>query len=138
MEENVSEKHQTILNIIERCKENVERFNTSKKEIAVITNDEEYYLSLGMIFQLAVNHLIAKPQKRNLIARPLLNAKTNKECIRAFMSVYKKSDIDSMGWQGILISETLMYKDEEVKVTTDDNINLMIGWITYCNDLGEV
>lgn len=138
MEENVSEKHQTILNIIERCKENVERFNTGKKEIAVITNDEEYYLSLGMIFQLAVNYLIARPQKRNLIARPLLNAKTNKECIRAFMSVYKKSDIDSMGWQGILISETLMYKDEEVKVTTDDNINLMIGWITYCNDLGEV
>lgn len=138
MEEKVSKKHQTILNIIERCKENVERFNTGKKEIAVITNDEEYYLSLGMIFQLAINYLIAKPQKRNLIARPLLNAKTNKECIRAFMSVYKKSDIDSMGWQGILISETLMYKDEEVKVTTDDNINLMIGWITYCNDLGEV
>lgn len=50
----------------------------------------------------------------------------------------KKSDIDPLGWQGILISETLMYKDEEVKVTTDDNINLMIGWITYCNDLGEV
>lgn len=138
MEENVSEKHQTILNIIERCKENVKRFNTGKKEIAVITNDEEYYLSLGMIFQLAVNYLIAKPQKRNLIARPLLNAKTNKECIRAFMNVYKKSDIDSMGWQGVLISETLIYKDEEVKVTTDDNINLMIGWITYCNDLGEV
>ena len=138
MEEKVSEKHQTILNIIERCKENVERFNTGKKEIAVITNDEEYYLSLGMIFQLAVNHFIAKPQKRNLIARPLLDAKTNKECIRAFMNVYKKSDIDSMGWQGVLISETLIYKDEEVKVTTDDNINLMIGWITYCNDLGEV
>lgn len=138
MEEKVSKKHQTILNIIERCKENVERFNTGKKEIAVITNDEEYYLSLGMIFQLSVNHFIAKPQKRNLIARPLLDAKTNKECIRAFMNVYKKSDIDSMGWQGVLISETLIYKDEEVKVTTDDNINLMIGWITYCNDLGEV
>lgn len=138
MEEKVSKKHQTILNIIERCKENVERFNTGKKEITVITNDEEYYLSLGMIFQLAVNHLIAKPQKRNLIARPLLDAKTNKECIKAFMSVYKKSDIDPLGWQGILISETIMYKDEEVNLTDDDKINIMIGWITNRKNLGEV
>ena len=138
MEEKVSKKHQTILNIIERCKENVKNFNEDKKEVVVITNNEEYFLALGMIFQLAINNSIAKPQKRNLIARPLLDAKTNKECIRAFMNVYKKSDIDCMGWQGVLISETLMYTDDKVNVTTDDNINLMIGWITYCNDLGEV
>lgn len=138
MEEKVSEKHQTILNIIDRCKENVKNFNEGKKEIAIITNNEEYFLALGMIFQLAINNSIARPQKRNLAARPLLNAKTNKECIRAFMNVYKNSDIDCMGWQGVLISETLMYTDDKVNVTTEDNINLMIGWITYCNDLGEV
>ena len=138
MEEKTSKKHQTLLNIIERCKENVKNFNEGKKEVAVITNNEEYFLALGMIFQLAINNSIAKPQKRNLVARPLLNAKTNKECIKAFMNVYKNSDIDCMGWQGVLISETLMYTDDKVNVTTEDNINLMIGWITYCNDLGEV
>lgn len=42
----------------------------------------------------------------------------------------KKSDIDPLGWQGILISETIMYKDEEVNLTDDDKINIMIGWIT--------
>lgn len=49
------------------------------------------------------------------------------------MNVYKKAETDSiaMTWQGILISETLMYKDEEVKVKVDDKINLMIGWISH-------
>ncbi|MFR1686012.1 MAG: hypothetical protein ACLSVX_02375 [Massilimicrobiota timonensis] len=139
MDEKTSVKKQVILDIIERCKENIRRFDTGEKEVDVITNDEEYYIALGMIFQLMVNHMIVKPKRRNLIAKPLLNAKTNKECIRAFMNVYKKAETDSiaMTWQGILISETLMYKDEEVNVKTDDEINLMIGWISYCKDLGE-
>lgn len=80
-----------------------------------------------------VNHLIVKSKRRNLVAKPLLNAKTNKECLRAFMNVYKKTETDSiaMTWQGILISETLMYKDEEVEIKVDDKINLMIGWISH-------
>lgn len=133
MNEKKSVKKQVILDIIERCKENIRRFDTGEEEIDVITNDEEYYIALGMIFQLMVNHLIVKPKRRNLVAKPLLNAKTNKECLRAFMNVYKKAETDSiaMTWQGILISETLMYKDEEVEVKVDDKINLMIGWISH-------
>ena len=133
MDEKKSVKKQVILDIIERCKENIRRFDTGEEEIDVITNDEEYYIALGMIFQLMVNHLIVKPKRRNLVAKPLLNAKTNKECLRAFMNVYKKTETDSiaMTWQGILISETLMYKDEEVEIKVDDKINLMIGWISH-------
>ena len=133
MDEKKSVKKQVILDIIERCKENIRRFDTGEEEIDVITNDEEYYIALGMIFQLMVNHLIVKPKRRNLVAKPLLNAKTNKECLRAFMNVYKKAETDSiaMTWQGILISETLMYKDDEVEVKGDDKINLMIGWISH-------
>lgn len=133
MDEKKSVKKQVILDIIERCKENIRKFDTGEEEIDVITNDEEYYIALGMIFQLMVNHLIVKPKRRNLVAKPLLNAKTNKECLRAFMNVYKKAETDSiaMTWQGILISETLMYKDEEVEVKVDDKINLMIGWISH-------
>ena len=133
MDEKKSVKKQVILDIIERCKENIRRFDTGEEEIDVITNDEEYYIALGMIFQLMVNHLIVKPKRRNLVAKALLNAKTNKECLRAFMNVYKKAETDSiaMTWQGILISETIMYKDEEVEVKVDDKINLMIGWISH-------
>ena len=47
----------------------------------------------------------------------------------------KKSDIDPLGWQGILISETIMYKDEEVNLTDDDKINIMIRYHSYSFNL---
>ena len=138
MEEKNHNKSKAISNIIERCKVSVENFNKGKEDIEIIANDEEYYIALGMIYQMAVNNMPARPKQRNVVSRPLLNAKTNKECIKAFMSVYKKSDINPLGWQGILISETIMYKDEEVNLTDDDKINIMIGWITNRKNLGEV
>lgn len=133
MEEKVSEKHQTILNIIERCKENIRRLEAGEEETDVITNDEEYYIALGMIYQMMVKHLINRPKNVHPLARPLLSALTNKGCIKAFINVFMKSDSPYVygTWQGTLISETLSYKKEEVKITVDDKINLMIGWISH-------
>lgn len=90
MEEKNHNKSKAISNIIERCKVSVEKFNKGKEDIEIIANDEEYYIALGMIYQMAVNNMPARPKQRNVVSRPLLNAKTNKECIKAFMSVYKK------------------------------------------------
>lgn len=136
MEEKVSEKHQTLLNIIEKSKESVRRCHNGEKEIDVITNDEEYYIALGMIYQMMVKYLINRPKNVHPLSRPLLDSQTNKKCIKAFINVFMKSNSPYVSgtWQGELIANTLSYKKEEVKVTVDDKINLMIGWISHFED----